>query len=174
MGFIICQETDKTFNKRNSFYGEFLGTSGSVCSINYDRILIQNKNSLVDLSLGYGYFPFFKDVNPIIGIPISINLTTGLSNHHFEIGAGLTYNSGIVQRKYDYAAIGGSLVSNSTAESLVALWCSFRLGYKYQKPNGGLFLRIGFTPLFKLKTFSIFDNGNNIFSLFGLGVGYTI
>jgi hypothetical protein len=174
LGFINSQDTDKTFTKRNSFYGEFLGTSGSVCSINYDRIFKQNENSLIDLSLGFGYFPFFKEVNPIIGIPVSINLTNGLGNHHFEIGVGFTYNSGIAQRKETFESYGSSLDSYSTTESLQALWFSFRLGYKYQKPTGGLFLRIGITPLFKLKTFSTFDNDNSVFPLFGLGVGYTI
>jgi hypothetical protein len=173
LGFIDSQETDKTFTKRNSFYGEFLGTSGSVCSINYDRILKQNENSLIDLSLGFGYFPFFKEVNPIIGIPISINLTNGLGNHHFEIGAGLTYNSGIVQRKETVESYGSSLDSYSITESLQVLLFSFRIGYKYQKPNGGLFFRLGLTPLLKLKTFSKFDNDNSI-PLFGLGVGYTM
>lgn len=169
------QDASKQITKRNSIYGEFAGISGSVSSINYDRILHENENSFIDLTLGFGYFPFFKDLDPIIGIPVSINYTYGSGVHHFEAGAGLTYNSGINRETLIYE-VDGINISYSYKETKyeVALWSSFRIGYKYQKPNGGLFIRLGLTPLLKIKTLSVFKDDRNIFPAFGLGIGYTL
>ncbi|WP_428025467.1 hypothetical protein, partial [Arcobacter sp.] len=61
--------------------------------------------------------------------------------------------------------------------SMEALWCPFRIGYKYQKPEGGLFLRVGTMLSFKLKEFSSFpDYGSEIRVTpleFGIGAGFT-
>jgi len=165
------QQIDSLRIKKNTIYAEFLGMSGSACSINYDRVLAKINKSSLDLSIGFGYFPQGKSWNAIYGIPINLNLSGGLGNHDIEIGIGLTYNSGIIQESLLYQYSGNSSPSKSI--SLQALYCSFRLGYKYQKPTGGLFVRAGFTPLVRIKTFSAFDPEGEIYPLFGLGVGYT-
>jgi len=42
-----------------------------------------------------------------------------------------------------------------------------RIGYRYQKPNGGLFYKIGFTPLLS-KSYPIFGEGFSIIPWAGL------
>lgn len=173
MGWVRSQDTEKIIIKNNTFYTEILGISGSVFSFNYDRILTKDNNFFLDLTMGVGYLPSIKDWNPVYGIPVSLNISSGHNYHHFEFGIGLTYNSGNVQNQKITESFGGSINSNITYESLRAFWCSIRLGYKYQKPTGGLFFRVGFTPFIKLKTYSTYETNDIILPLIGLGIGYT-
>lgn len=174
LSWVSSQDAEKIEFKHNTFYAEIFGTSGSLFSFNYDRIIANNNNNLfIDLTMGVGYLPSIKDWNPVLGIPLSLNISKGHCFHYFEFGLGLTYASGIVQSQVTFDPSGGSQNSSTTSESLKAIWCSARIGYKYQRPTGGLFFRVGFTPLLKLKTFSTFNTNDNIIPLFGLGVGYT-
>jgi len=159
-GVIKSQDIAK---KTNTLYAEIAGISGTPISIQYDRIINKKENYLVDVTMGFGYFQFSKNWNPIIGFPISLNFANGQFNHHFEFGIGLTYNSGMPQQK----------IEDFPAESEKAFWATLRLGYKYQKPEGGLFIRAGFTPLIKIKQYSVLAEETNFLPLLGLGIGYT-
>lgn len=169
------QGPSEQFAKRNTIYAAFAGISGSVCSINYDRILFEKENAFVDLTIGFGYYPFFKNVDPIIGVPVAINYTRGSGSHHYELGVGLTYNSGINRQTHLYV-LDGIDWSDSyiETENEHAIWSSFRVGYKYQKPDGGIFVRIGLTPLLKIKTLSAYKDDNKLFPAIGIGLGYTL
>ena len=92
---------------------------------------------------------------------------------YIELGIGINYNIGLAKRRLEFSSDFNNSSVNSE-ESLKALWASFRFGYKYQKPKGGLFIRAGFTPLIKLKTYSKFDDSKFLIPLYGLGIGYTI
>ena len=159
----------QNFKKKNAIYAELLGTSGSAFNFNYDRVILEFDKMYFDVTTGFGYFPSVNNSNPIIGVPISINLTTGTNNHHFEFGIGITYNSGILQ-EIIYTP------SYSESNSFKAIYSNFRIGYKYQKPESGLFLRIGLTPLVRLKTIEELDNikTGRFIPLFGLGAGYSL
>jgi len=85
----------------------------------------------------------------------------------------LAYNSGLQQSGYDYLGDFGGNSSLVDVESVKGLLWSSRLGYKYQKPSGGFFLRAGFTPLIRIKTFSDLKSDNKFIPAFGLGVGYS-
>jgi len=66
-----------------------------------------------------------------------------------DIGMGVTYSSGLVQHftreeQYDPYEL---IVKKS-------IYGSVRLGYKYQKPNGGFFFKAGLTPVFELYAIS--------------------
>jgi len=166
------EDFDKNY-KKNILSIEFIGVSGSVFNLNYDRVLYLTPNYHINLSLGFGYFPSVKNWNPIIGIPVIINLSMGKTKHFFEIGTGLAYNSGLQQSGYDYLGDFGGNSSLVDVESVKGLLWSSRLGYKYQKPSGGFFLRAGFTPLIRIKTFSDLKSDNKFIPAFGLGVGYS-
>jgi len=166
------QSDNAIMSKQNSLYIEILGISGSFISYNVDRIIKQKENYYIDVSAGFGYskgyhLSFGNEYNPMIGIPLSINFTNGKKNKHFEFGIGLTYNSGLYQKR--------TYVQNSPdkIESQKTLLGTFRLGFKRQKPNGGIFYRIGFTHLFKLVTFSNFNRLDDVNPLFGFGLGYS-
>jgi len=159
--------------KKNTVYAEFAGTSGSISSVNYDRILLQKEGLMFNLTLGIGYFPSINNWNPIIGLPVTFNASFGKAKHHFELGTGLTYNSGLEQSSLLYYQSINTNNSNTNVKSMEALFWTFRIGYKLQKPNGGLFLRGGFTPLINIKTFSDFKGESNFIPAFGAGIGYT-
>lgn len=167
------QESFDSNSKKNTLSIEAVGTSASPLSLNYDRVLFMKPNYHINLSLGFGYFPSVKDWNPIIGIPLTINISMGKTKHFFEVGTGLTYNSGLEQSGYDYFGDFSGNSSIADAESVKGLLWAFRLGYKYQRPTGGFFLRVGFTPLFRIKTLSDLKPENKFIPAFGLGIGYS-
>jgi hypothetical protein len=109
------------------------------------------------------------------GIPISYNWIFGKKSHHLEVGIGLT--SLIVN-------------PNSNMVSDFYTYLTPKIGYRYQRPNGGLFLRATVTPMIdilnvrtytfgneKSRNFSSFNNvvglGYAVFPWPGLSIGYT-
>ena len=160
----------QNFNKRNTVYGELLGTSGSILSIHYDRIFYESNKLYFDLTAGFGYFPSINNSDSILGIPVSLNLITGKNNHHFELGVGLTYNSGLFKEEIK---IGNEIISSN---SLIAIYNTYRIGYKYQKPDGGLFIRANVTPFIRIKTIKEIPSMtvSKFFPNIGLGIGYSL
>jgi hypothetical protein len=53
-----------------------------------------------------------------------------------------------------------------------ALYFIPSLSYRFQKPNGGLFFRVGYTPLLKLKEYSEAFHDIRINQSFGISLGY--
>jgi len=160
-------------NKVNTIYLEFAGTGRAPLSINYDIVELRHSGFMASITLGLGYCPI-RDLKPILGIPLTLNFSMGKTRHFLELGSGITYNSGIVQAEWQYSdgfPYSGSSGSNS--ESLKALYWTFRAGYKYQRPEGGLFFRIGFTPMLRVKTYSNLTDDRDLVPAFGLGLGYT-
>ncbi|MDX8341345.1 hypothetical protein SLH46_19255 [Draconibacterium sp. IB214405] len=164
-----AQGQDEHLNelKKNSVYYEFLGTGATLFSLHYEKNIKQFEKSSLNLDLGVGYDPpLHIDMNPSYAFPLSLNWTSGIKNKHFELGIGLTYNSGVSQQ----IATGGK------TKSMDALWTSFRIGYKYQKPEGGLYFRAGLTPLLRVKKFTSIDHDDffdKFLPFFGIGVGLT-
>ena len=161
---------DSTGIAKNTVLIEIFGSSGSSLSLQYDRILKQNSNSFYNFNCGVGYFPRpEKDANPNYGITISFNRTSGIMKNHLEIGVGFTYSKGLIQERDT------PYVSKSSFQSLEAIYSTIRVGYKYQKPAGGLFFRIGFTPMIKIYKLSERKiSGENFIPSVGIGLGFTL
>lgn len=174
--YVHCQKNSFKNSKKNTIYVEFFGNSATYYSVHYDRMLTKKKRHTVDISLGFGYTNYsFSGAKPCFAFPISLNWSKGKRNNHLDLGLGLTYNSGVIQ----YGKMRpGDIWHTLYYQSMEAIWCSFRLGYKYQKPMGGFFFRVGFTPLIKLIEFSSIDYDKDYWflhfiPLIGLGGGYT-
>jgi hypothetical protein len=80
--------------------------------------------------------------------------------HFVEIGAGLSY----LNNHY--------FVKDHTEDIIIL---AFRLGYRFQKPEGGLFVKVGFVPLYD---WLIFNRDPEVphhqwFFSGGLGIGWT-
>lgn len=147
---------------RNSFYFEGFGTA-LIYSINYDRLLVVKERSALAGRIGLTYFP--KKINGSDqgpGVNIEINGLWGANNHHFEIGGGSTFIY-LVQNEESYSLSNTSLLLLTT-----------RVGYRFQKREGGLLFRIGFTPLFPI----IIDKNTSVDRSFfpsgGISIGYTL
>lgn len=121
--------------KKNTVFAELAG-NGFVYSVNYDRIF--NLTSSYKLAARMGVqvtnkFPltYYRT----FCVPVELSGLYNLYNHkHFiEVGVGLSYLN-----SHDY------FVNHTEEIMLLAL----RLGYRYQKPAGGLFVKVGFVPLY--------------------------
>lgn len=144
----IGQESAKTADvKRNSVYFEAFG-QGLYNSISFDRLSHIDKNIKTSFSAGLTLIPHPELF--VIGVPISYNFIFGKTNHHLELGIGFTAmflrsktnasesyfdQNGVEQRNY--------FIGHETD------FYSFftpKIGYRYQKQNGGFFFRATFTP----------------------------
>ena len=129
------------FPKRVSFFLELGGTAGFY-SVNTDIIFLYRPSYQLSGRLGFFFTGYINS------IPLELCQSIGIGNNSFfETGIGII----------------PWIEKNSKYIGIVT-----RIGYRYQDPNGGLFLRVGYTPL-------LFPNssaGNPIW--FGLSLGYTL
>ena len=141
---------DGRIQTKNSLYLE-LGGNALVYSINYDRVLTDDFSARI----GIGFYSLDDDTGDsasLSGIPITAHYLFGKGNSRLEIGAGLVIFTG----KADISTI-------ETKDSAVLGTGVF--AYRFQKPDGGVFFKAGFTPLFQ---------GGTFVPWFGLSIGYTI
>ena len=163
---LFAQENPKIITrKKSAIYVELLGNSGTLFSINYDRILLQNYYGYLDGSIGFG--PYVMDngyYQKGFNIPIAANYSYGSKNGHLELGLGVGINR-----------------AKDTAIDIdfVRLLAHFRIGYKYQNPKGGAFFKVGFTPIVPAYYFkgSVPKGGFHDIDLFlnafSLGLGFS-
>ena len=150
-------DENKQTNKQtqHTIYTEFLGNSG-LYSLGYDYTLKLKEENKLSFSCGFSYIPDFRSVGPkehTFVISPQISYLNG-KIHHLELGVGFTYESS----HYD-----NNITSN---------WAiPFRIGYRYQQENGGLFFKAAYTPAL-LKRFLTEDYW---FMPFwgGVAIGYT-
>ena len=130
-------DNDNLFSKRNAVYLGLFGNSFFYPHISYDRILYAKENFQWVVGSGFwvagGNFDKSRDL--ILSPQSSFMLGR---KHHLEAGLGYSlalYNLSDSQDNNDYAIM-------------------MRIGYRYQKPDGGFFFRTGFTPSLRNSIFS--------------------
>lgn len=116
------------FKCRNSVQLELLG-SGSLYSLNYERILINGHRWKTAASAGLCYLkaPTWSG----FVIPVMISEMYSLKNHHIVLGLGASPN---------YA-------SNTVYGNSFEVFLSGRFGYRFQKPTGRMLFAIHYTPI---------------------------
>lgn len=171
---ILGQTDSIVFPAEQSLYVEVIGETLCPLNVHYGRILKIYSNSYMTFNLGFGYFP--TDINPILSIPFMIDWNSGLRNSHLEMGTGLSYNSGYYSSKIEELEVIGKMRG---------LFWALRLGYKYQRPEGGFFFKIGFTPLIRITEKYKIDNPSQfrvitdvknptiIYPMAGLAIGFS-
>lgn len=163
----IAQEEAKTFSAKNSIFVE-LGANPLQYAVNYGRIIHQNNKLKIAASVGFS-LRYRQPSEPIHSgylipvIPAEITAFLGRDKHHFEFGAGFFT---ILNRKFlldpDQA---GELQEKTYWDRFVMA----RIGYRYQKPEGGFFYRVGYTPTLAFYNSGISENPIQFFP-FGLGI----
>ncbi len=135
---------------KNSVYLELFGNSYFQYSIGYDRIVFDKENNKFSIASGIGYLPLeissFESEWFNYIFTSQVNYFTG-NEHHFEAGLGFTY---IGKKNSDY----------------YDMFLLLRIGYRYQKQEGGLFIKSSLTPLYSLEL-------NQFLPWAGLIVGWT-
>ncbi|MEB2774256.1 hypothetical protein SYJ56_03010 [Algoriphagus sp. D3-2-R+10] len=143
----LAQKDSQTFTARNSVFLEIGGNAGQY-AFNYGRIFHQKGGFKLNGSAGFSLW-----ADPIEGstiwnpaVPLEVSALFGKSKHHLEFGVGITP---YLQNEVNSTFESGTLVQTRGANHLAAI-LPFRVGYRYQKPEGGFFFRVGYTPFFDL------------------------
>ncbi|SFN89620.1 hypothetical protein SAMN04488519_102364 [Algoriphagus ornithinivorans] len=143
----ICaraQTRSETFTAKNAVYLEVGGSSG-IYAINYSKIFHQKGKLKLNASAGFSMLPHRLDSKttwlPVV--PLEISALVGKSNHHLEIGMGITP---YLTRSLAFDSETFDTIDKVVFGSVMPL----RVGYRYQKPEGGFFFRIGYTPFFNV------------------------
>lgn len=143
-----------TFKARNAVYGE-LGGNGDLLSFNYDRIVYQKAMVKALLRIGVASNSFFlaeeSGIYPIV--PVEALGMIGRFQKHFEFGLGYT-------RRF------------TDDPNLLQNMYFSRLGFRYQRPTGGLVVRVGFTPFLSTES-NRKTPGPAIVPRFGFSVGHS-
>jgi len=134
---VISQENNVNNTlEKNTIYTEAFG-QGFCWSLNYDRLFNTEKRIMNSYTAGIVYVPEsiqFGD-GTYFGIPLSYNWLIGKKSHHLELGIGLT----------------SLLVNpNSSVKSDFYAYLTPKIGYRFQRPQGGLFFRATATPMIDL------------------------
>lgn len=138
----LAQSEAETFTARNALYVEFGGNSGRY-AVNYGRIIHQKEKLKLNVSAGFSMWRHGTRRSdywlPVV--PMEILAFWGRSNHHLEIGTGVT---SILEPSPTTDPVTSEIDDQIVYSAAVI----FRVGYRYQKPEGGFFFRAGYTPYF--------------------------
>ena len=125
--------------KRNTIFFEAGGNS-FFYSLNYDRLFSIKEKWRLAGRFGLMYVNTFSKQNrSLAGVPLELSYLRGSNTKFFELGIGV---SGI----YDHYHAQSNPFTGSDSKELVLL-SVLRVGYRNQKKEGGLFYKVGFTPL---------------------------
>jgi hypothetical protein len=153
---------------RKSLYVELLG-NGKYYSLNYEWLF---KDFGIKQGIRGGPCVFVNFFNPNKPLCITANIEYVAfwlhRYHHIEWGAGATFRYETYSKtsqSYSYTIVPPqdtlvSLISHSIKTTTMGPVFVGRIGYRYQDPNGGLILRVGWTPMFYIlnSTKTYYDN----------------
>lgn len=125
------------FRAKNAVFVELAG-KGAVYSLNYDRIIRQTGLTW-SVRAGTMYLPSTNITGASLFVPLAINAFTGKRNHHLEFSLGQTL------RYFSGYTVEGQSVKGKLDYPLTFAG----VGYRYQKPGGGLFASVTALPSFR-------------------------
>jgi hypothetical protein len=131
----VNSQNDTTISsiKKNTIFFEGYGNAGRVFySINYERLF--PLKSIYGISIRVGTSYAIKQ--GVSAFPVLVNLMTGKRKSHFEIGMGCVSYFNVLYPN----------VETDIDKYLIAL--TGNIGYKYQRPDGGFFFKVSYTPVF--------------------------
>ena len=168
---VFAQNEPELFTAKNAVYAEFGGNSGFY-SLNYSRIFHQKGKLKISGSAGFSmlYTSASEPIHPSFWSPLfstEITAFMGKSKHHLEFGTGFySYQDRDFIFDEDY--------QNNIREQVY--WDQFitgRIGYRYQKPEGGFFFRAGYTPMLGFFNSEAAEKPVKFYPL-GVGIGLGI
>ncbi len=141
IGFCSTAQQDSMLVK-NAVYAEVFGSAG-YGSLNYERFLWCRSHVMLISKMGfssYKMFDFNRTFNPDVIIPISIQTLLG-NTHWMELGVGQTISS-IVKLDRQTKEM-KRFTHLSTVPSI---------GYRYQKTQRGMLIRVTYSPIVEFNT----------------------
>jgi hypothetical protein len=141
----------ETFTKKNTIS---IGINFPASGVSYDRILAQKSawKFSGQLHIAPAHFGLGKG----FGGGLGFNAFRGRENHHLQLGLNYTYLHKAANLEKNFTELNLNLVTPT-------------IGYRYQKPNGGLFFTANVGPMFGFenRTFFIPIPGGNV------GIGFS-
>jgi hypothetical protein len=139
----IAQSKAEPFTAKKAVYLEVGGSSGAY-GLNYGKVFRQKGKLKLNASAGFSIL--VRETTNLRtywlpAIPLEVTAFYGKSKHHLEMGFGVIPYLDVVSIFDSEALVFKDKVVFTTAMPL-------RIGYRYQKPEGGFFFRIGYTPFF--------------------------
>lgn len=165
----FTQADAEVFTAKNAVFVELLGNSAGY-GLNYGRIFHQKNRMKISGSVGFSalYQKPVEFVHSSYWIPAFASEVTaffGKSRHHLEYGAGFfTFQD----RDFIFDT---SVPGNHREEAYWDATINARIGYRYQKPEGGFFFRAGYTPMV---SFFNSKNAEKPVDFFPFGVGISL
>lgn len=158
-----CYAHAQTFSLHQpTVYVEAYGHSLNSVTINLEKVFRGNHRTKWGYRVGVGGFtPFTKT----FVVPVNVFGFTGFRNSHFEFGAGLSYT----RANFD-------VVNANTGEVMdynSSLHAPVHVAYRFQKPTGGLFFKLGVSNSIRLAEFSTYERDSPVYSTICLALGYT-
>ncbi len=160
----LAQKAAETFSARNAVSVEFGGSSGRY-AINYSKIFHQKGKLKLNASAGFSMWRNEKldsRTSWLPVIPLELSAFYGKSNHHLEIGLGIT---SLLSTSFELVSGTFEFRDKVVYDAFIPL----RVGYRYQKPEGGFFFRVGYTPIID---FPPRTGGNWSFNPYHAGVSF--
>ncbi len=155
---IVVSQTEERPFKRNTLYVELLGVGG-LYSLDFEHRFDEHLSGRIGFTSWSmpGFFVVGAGTLDVMGFPVMMHYLSGSGNHHLDLGMGIVvYDVKLDGREFFFQqAISGQGTATVGAGTV---------GYRYQPRRGGMFFRIGFTPLF---TFS------HVFPTGGISLGLT-
>lgn len=140
---------------KSTVFVELFG-NGFGYSLNYDRVFFHEKKNALTWRVGLAYLPSSRKLTKAGDLSLlgEFNYLRGKRSNFLELGLGITYwkSFELSQDKY------------------IPLYLVTRIGYRYQKENGGFFMRIGVLPIIDLSRYP----GNRLSLFGGLSLGFTL
>lgn len=143
-----AQETAQPIIKRNTVYFEVFG-QGLYDAFSFDRLYRVDKKVKSSFSAGLTIIPSGELL--VLATPISYNYIFGSKNHHLELGLGFTpmyLRMGNIQAAHYYYDAAGNLLVHEYIGHRTEIYTYFtpKIGYRFQKAEGGFFMRVTLTP----------------------------
>lgn len=155
---LINAKSQENNIKKNSVYLEIAG-SGLLYSVNYDRLLIIDNKMRFSTTVAVWYIPHIESISDfkyMIGSSVGFNTLFGKQTHFAELGINFAYMN-----------------MKDTEDNIYhTAYLPIRLGYRYQKDDGGLFLRASLMPIIAIYQDADAEFLYPVTPHFSIGVGY--
>lgn len=128
------KDTDGDLKGKETVFIELLGNGGWY-SLNYDRVFFHKRRDALTWRAGLTYMPYTNHTQSSeISLLGECNYLRGKRRHFLELGIGFTY-----WRVF-------RVDQHLDQERYINFYLFPRIGYRYQKAEGGMFFRVGFLP----------------------------
>lgn len=140
----FAQAESETFTAKNAIYLDLGGNAGQY-AFTYGKLFYQKGALKMMGSVGFSLWADRVEGSTVFNpaIPLEISGLLGRGKHHLELAIGATPH---LATGLDINPETLELEDKVVFDSLIPL----RIGYRYQKPEGGFFFRVGYTPFFKV------------------------